>query len=349
MRLYRRLLLAATLLAVVVIGLGAYVRLSDAGLGCPDWPGCYGHWLGVPEAAHEQQAAAAAYPQQPVDAGKAWKEMIHRYAAGTLGLLILGLCLSAWRAELRRQQSPTLPTLLLVIVGLQAALGMWTVTLLLKPVIVTLHLLGGMTTLALLLCLALSRRPVTPSADVGLGTRALAAAALLAVVVQIALGGWVSSNYAALACSDLPLCQGQWRPAMDFAQAFSLHRELGQTAAGELLPATALTAIHWTHRVGALVVALLAGALAVRLLGSGERRWRHWGGLLLGLLLLQIALGLGNVLLALPLALAVAHNLGAAALLSGLLGINILLLRARSGPAPAPAPPALGECCRPGR
>ena len=347
MRLYRRLLLAATLLAFAVIALGAYVRLSDAGLGCPDWPGCYGHWLGVPDAAHEQQAAAAAYPQQPVDAGKAWKEMIHRYFAGTLGLLILGLCLLAWRGELRQRQSPTLPTLLLVIVGIQAALGMWTVTLLLKPVIVTLHLLGGMTTLALLVGLALSGRPTAPPAALVPGTRVLAASALLAVFIQIALGGWVSSNYAALACTDFPLCQGQWRPTMDFAQAFSLHRELGQTAAGDLLPFAALTAIHWTHRLGAVVVALLAGGLAVLLIASGERRWRTAGGALLGLLLGQIGLGIANVLLALPLGLALAHNLGAAALLTAVLAINIELHRApRRAPATAP-PPGLGEYCKP--
>ncbi|HXE37996.1 MAG TPA: COX15/CtaA family protein, partial [Azonexus sp.] len=312
-----------------VIALGAYVRLSDAGLGCPDWPGCYGHWLGVPDAAHEQLAAHQAYPGKPVDSAKAWKEMVHRYFAGTLGLLILALCLLAWRSELRRRQSPTLPTLLLAIVGIQAALGMWTVTLLLKPVIVTLHLLGGMATLSLLVGLALSNRPSTPADALGAGTRWLAAIALFAVFVQIALGGWVSSNYAALACPEFPLCQGQWRPAMEFGPAFSLHRELGQTAAGELLPFEALTAIHWTHRLGALVVAGLAATLAVVLRRTGERRWRNWGGLLFGLLLAQIALGVANVLLALPLGLAVAHNLGAAALLTVLLSINLRLWRAR--------------------
>ena len=160
MHLYRRLLLAATLLALLVIGLGAYVRLSDAGLGCPDWPGCYGHWLGVPDSRHEQLAANAAFPQQPVDTGKAWKEMLHRYCAGTLGLLILAISAQAWRREVRRQYSPVLPMLLFGIVGLQAALGMWTVSLLLKPLIVTLHLLGGMTTLALLSWLMARQRPV---------------------------------------------------------------------------------------------------------------------------------------------------------------------------------------------
>ncbi|HJV93837.1 MAG TPA: COX15/CtaA family protein [Azonexus sp.] len=349
MRLYRRLLLVATLLAFAVIALGAYVRLSDAGLGCPDWPGCYGHWLGVPDAAHEQLVAHQAYPGKPVDSAKAWKEMVHRYFAGTLGLLILALCLLAWRSELRRRQSPALPTLLLVIVGIQAALGMWTVTLLLKPVIVTLHLLGAMATLSLLLGLALGNRPAAPAEALGSGRRWLAAIALFAVFVQIALGGWVSSNYAALACPDFPQCQGQWRPAMEFGQAFSLHRELGQTAAGELLPFEALTAIHWTHRLGALVVAVLVGSLAVALRRTGERRWRNWGGVLLGLLLAQIALGVANVLLALPLGLALAHNLGAAALLTVVLAINLRLWRARHrlDDSPAPEHSPLREYCKP--
>lgn len=346
MRLYRRLLIVATLLAFAVIALGAYVRLSDAGLGCPDWPGCYGHWLGVPDAAHEQLAAAAAYPGRPVDSAKAWKEMVHRYFAGSLGLLILALCLLAWRAEIRRSQSPALPSLLLVIVGIQAALGMWTVTLLLKPVIVTLHLLGGMATLSLLLGLALSGSPsVTPPA--GPGTRLLAAGALCAVIVQIALGGWVSSNYAALACPDLPWCQGQWRPAMDFAAAFSLHRELGQTAAGELLPLPALTAIHWSHRLGAAVVAGLAGGLALALLATASRRWRNWGRLLLALLLMQLALGMANVLFSLPLAVALAHNLGAAALLTTLLTINLRLRRAAAGMPAAGRKTSAAPCGQP--
>lgn len=334
MALYRRLLLATTLLALVVIGLGAYVRLSDAGLGCPDWPGCYGHWVGLPETQQEQQLAQQAYPDRPLHTAKAGKEMLHRYAAGTLGLLILCLCFLAWRPALRQRQSPALPTLLLGVVGLQAALGMWTVTLLLKPVIVTLHLLGGMTTLALLLtlCLKTWRPPTTVVAPPGL--RWLAAAALLAVVVQIALGGWVSSNYAALACPDFPRCQTSWRPAMDMAQAFSLHRDLGYTSDGQLLSNEALTAIHWSHRLGALLVALTVGTLAAKLARSPERRWAHG---LFALLALQLGLGIANVLLSLPLPLAVAHNLGAAALLSGVLAVNLKLWPwARSTPAAHP-------------
>jgi cytochrome c oxidase assembly protein subunit 15 len=253
--------------------------------------------------------------------------MLHRYLAGTLGLLILTLSILAWREECRRQQSPALPTLLLGIVGLQAALGMWTVTLLLKPVIVTLHLIGGMTTLSILVGLALTGplngRKTAADDSIGSGTRRLAAGALLAIIVQIALGGWVSSNYAALACPDFPTCQGQWQPAMDFAHAFSLHRELGETADGQLLPLAALTAIHWSHRLGAIFIALITGMLAFTLLRTGKRRWQNWGWILSFLLLAQISLGIANVLLALPLGLALGHNLGAAMLLTATLAINL--------------------------
>src|SRR5574343_19137 len=268
MRLYHRLLIVATLLAFAVIALGAYVRLSDAGLGCPDWPGCYGHWLGVPDAPHEQHAAAQAFPERPLDTGKAWKEMLHRYLAGTLGLLILTLTVISWRKEMRERQSPALPTLLLGIVGLQAALGMWTVTLLLKPVIVTLHLLGGMTTLALLVSLLIRAHAGAPPPATTSSLRGLATLALCAVAIQIALGGWVSSNYAALACNGFPSCQGAWVPEMDLSHAFTLHRELGQTADGALLSHAALVGIHWSHRVGALLVLCLVGTLAAKLIGE---------------------------------------------------------------------------------
>jgi len=326
---YRRLLAAAVALAFAVIALGAYVRLSDAGLGCPDWPGCYGHLLGIPDEVHEQAAANRAFPERPVETGKAWKEMVHRYFAGTLGLLILGLCLLSWRAERRRHHSPALPTALLGVVVLQGALGMWTVTMLLKPVIVTLHLLGGMTTLALLVALALreARPALAPrSASVtGPALPWLASLSLLAVFAQIALGGWVSSNYAALACTDFPTCQGEWRPPLDFTHGFAVFRELGQTAHGELLPFAALTAIHWVHRLGALAVVALVGTLALVLWRTGAPPWRRWSLVLAGALTLQVALGIANVLLSLPLPLAVAHNLGAALLLTVTLAVNLRL------------------------
>lgn len=322
MRLYRPLLILATLLAFGVISLGAYVRLSDAGLGCPDWPGCYGHLIGVPDAAHEQSAALKAFPDQPVEPHKAWKEMVHRYFAGALGLLIALIAVLAWKHRHALQQSPVLPTVLVGVVGVQALLGMWTVTLLLKPVIVSAHLLGGMTTLALLVWLLLRQRQHGQFSPTG-ELRFLAVLALFVVGIQIALGGWVSSNYAALACGDFPTCLGAWLPEMDFAQAFQMRRELGQTAHGELLSIDALTAIHWAHRVGALIVALIVGFLSAILLRRPE--WRLWGLLLGATLFAQIGLGIANVLLALPLHVAVAHNAGAAILLTVTLALNFRL------------------------
>lgn len=325
MRYYRPLLLAATLLAFAVVTLGAYVRLSDAGLGCPDWPGCYGQLIGVPDAAHERASALAAFPDQPLVAHKAWKEMLHRYCAGALGLLIALIAVVAWRQRRALRQSPVLPAVLVGIVVFQALLGMWTVTERLKPMVVSAHLLGGMTTLALLVWLLLRQQP-QPQAPAN-GLVLPAALALFAVVMQIALGGWVSSNYAALACSDFPTCLGAWLPAMDFARAFALHRDLGQNADGTLLANAALTAIHWSHRVGALVVALLVGRLAYLL--SGRRDWRRWG-LLLGVALgVQIGIGIANILMLLPLPLAVAHNAGAAVLLCITLALNLRLWQAK--------------------
>jgi cytochrome c oxidase assembly protein subunit 15 len=331
-------------LALTVIGLGAWVRLSDAGLGCPDWPGCYGHWLGVPVTDAETAAAAAAWPDKPVDPGRAWKEMVHRYAAGALGLVILALFACAWRSS-GRVRPPALEATLLAVVSAQALLGMWTVTELLKPLIVTAHLLGGMATLALLLALALSGRDRDPAphraADEGPPTLATTAGsgspaagrphgapllrlagvlALLAIVVQIALGGWVSANYAALACQGFPACNGQLWPAADWAAGFEFWRELGQTAAGHELPAGGLVAIHWAHRLGALLVALAVGHFAWRLWRRGRAAA---GGLLLALLGGQLTLGIANVLLNLPLALAVAHNLGAALLFAATLSLHL--------------------------
>jgi cytochrome c oxidase assembly protein subunit 15 len=304
------LVFAATLLALLVVGLGAYVRLSDAGLGCPDWPGCYGHLVGVPDAAHELASAAVAYPDRPVHTGKAWKEMVHRYAAGTLGLLVLAIALSAWR---RRKIVASVENALLALIVLQAALGMWTVTLLLKPVIVTLHLLGGMATWATLVYLV--RRELTPEARL----RPLARWTIAVVFVQIALGGWVSSNYAALACVEFPTCRnGEFLPplaAADFAHGFTLLRELGATASGETLPFAALTAIHLAHRVGALIVLLIVGGYGLLRMQSDHSA----GRLILAALALQIALGVSNVLFSLPLPVAVLHNLGAALLLAALL------------------------------
>lgn len=294
------LALAALALTFVVVVVGAYVRLSDAGLGCPDWPLCYGKPI----------------PDEP-DA-KQWKEMGHRWLAGTLGLLLFALLLAAWR----KRQSPGLATAIAALVVFQAALGMWTVTLLLKPVIVTAHLAGGMTLLALLVWYFLSRlsHATAPEAR---ALRRPAASALAVLAAQILLGGWVSANYAALACPDLPLCLGQVVPPMDFANAFHMLRELGRTDAGELLPQAALTAIHWSHRMFALVVVGVVGWAAMR----AGKLYPTLGIFIGALLLLQFSLGIANVAFNLPLALAAAHNAGAAALLAALVVLNFFVFR----------------------
>jgi len=295
------LCVAALALALIVVVMGAYVRLSDAGLGCPDWPFCYGK--PVPADIADRDALA-----------KAWKEMGHRYLAGTLGALILAIAVAAWR--LRR--SAPLASAIVLLVAFQATLGKWTVTMLLKPAIVTAHLLGGMATLALLAWLALAQWPHAPAPEMR-ALRPVAAIALVAVAMQIVLGGWVSANYAALACPGLPLCPG----AMDFANAFHVVRELGQTAQGDLLSHDALRAIHWTHRLFALVAlaaVLFAAARAYRLVPRLA--------VILGLLvMLQFALGVMNVALGLPLALAAAHNAGAALLLLALVVLNFFVFR----------------------
>jgi cytochrome c oxidase assembly protein subunit 15 len=305
MKLLRATSIAALCLTFVVVVVGAYVRLSDAGLGCPDWPLCYGKPIPA--------EVAGGHP-----VAKQWKEMGHRYLAGSLGFVILLLALLAWR--LRR--SPRLAGAILLLVLFQAALGMWTVTMLLKPAIVTAHLLGGMTIFALLAWYALQLKPHAAAP----ATRALrgpAAAALAALVVQIALGGWVSANYAALACPDLPLCRGQAFPPMDFANAFHVVRELGQTADGALLTNEALTAIHWLHRVFALVAlaATVCAALRARPL------LRSVSNEILVLLALQLSLGVANVAFGLPLPLAAAHTAGAALLLLALVVLNFFSFR----------------------
>src|SRR5712692_1174164 len=303
----RALIIATLCLACVVVVIGAYVRLSDAGLGCPDWPLCYGQ----PIPAGQLDGAAL---------GKAWKEMAHRYLAGALGLLILFVFL----LSLKKRQSRLLATALVLLVVFQATLGMWTVTMLLKPAIVTAHLLGGMATLALLVWLALQSFEFVGDP----GTRAVrfpAFVGLVAAVVQIALGGWVGANYAALACPDLPGCMGQALPPMDFAKAFHVLRELGHTGEGELLPREALTAIHWTHRVFALVLVAVVGWAALK--ASRIAALRPLAALTGILLLLQFSLGVANVALGLPLALAAAHNAGAALLLVSLVVLNFFAFR----------------------
>lgn len=308
----------ATVLALVVVLLGAYTRLTHAGLGCPDWPGCYG-FIGVPQTDAQLAHAERHFPEAPVEAQKGWNEMVHRYFAGTLGLAILGLAVHALVRRGRDGQPLRLPLVLLGVVITQAAFGMWTVTLKLWPQVVTAHLLGGFTTLALLFLLSLRLSGALPALGLPAGLRRLAAAALALVIGQIALGGWVSSNYAAVACVDLPTCHGQWWPAMDFANGFHLTQHIGPNYLGGQLDSDARTAIHMTHRLGALVVTLTLLALAWRLRGEGLGRL---AGLLLTVLALQVGLGISNVLFHLPLPVAVAHNGGGALLLLTLVLVN---------------------------
>ncbi len=321
-----RLALFATLLALLVVMLGAYTRLSHAGLGCPDWPGCYG-FIGVPMSEQNQALAEARFPEAPLEVAKGWYEMVHRYFAGSLGLVILALAIQALRHRGEPDQPLKLPLALLGLVILQAAFGMWTVTLKLWPQVVTAHLLGGFATLGLLFLLCLRLRPrlsvaSKPPFRPPVALRGLAALALVLAIGQVALGGWVSSNYAAVACIDLPTCHGQWWPAMDFANGFHLTQHIGPNYLGGQLDSDARTAIHMSHRLGALVLTLVLLALAWRLRRGGLPRL---AGLLLLALGTQLALGISNVLLHLPLLVAVAHNAGGAVLLLCLVLINYRL------------------------
>lgn len=306
-----RMALAGIALASVVVVLGAYTRLVDAGLGCPDWPGCYGQ-LGVPTGAEEIARAEAAFPDAPVEADKAWVEMIHRYAATALGALILvtlGLAV-------KNRQAWRLPAGLAVLVIAQGAFGAWTVTLKLWPQVVTAHLLGGFATLALLFVLALKERPAQLF-QVDRSLKRLATAALAVVVLQVALGGWLTSNYAALACPDFPTCHGEWLPEMDFRTGFDVAQTVGPNYLGGLMSSDARVAIHFAHRVGAIAVLLVVGVLAWRL-GNRTAGWS-----LAAVLGVQLGLGIANVVFALPLGVAVLHNAGAAALMLMLLAVRL--------------------------
>ncbi|MES1926394.1 COX15/CtaA family protein [Salinisphaera sp. T31B1] len=324
--------LATLCLAFVVITLGAFVRLSDAGLGCPDWPGCYGH-LDVPTAQADVARANERFAHRPVEAPKAWKEMIHRYAAGTLGLLILAMALAALRRSDNPHQQRALPWVLVALVIFQALLGMWTVTLLLKPLIVTGHLLGGMATFALLgWCLYRQGNLFSGWRARSVGTLRVAAGVALALLVgQIFLGAWTSTNYAALACPDFPTCQTYWWPPTDYPAAFTLWHGLGINYEYGILDSIPRATIHWTHRLGAVLIVAVLVALAGLLFRQGvfERRWRGMGLTLLAALALQVGLGISTVVFHLPLPVAVAHNGGAALLLLTLVAINHAAWRAR--------------------
>tara|TARA_R110001592_G_scaffold337465_1_gene624103 strand:+ start:7795 stop:8790 length:996 start_codon:yes stop_codon:yes gene_type:complete len=323
--LFYRLSLAATCLALCVIVLGAYVRLSDAGLGCPDWPGCYGQIL-APTADHEVHQANQAFPERPVESHKAWKEMAHRYLASTLGFVILILAFLAIKKRREPNQALILPLVLVLVVCFQGALGMWTVTLLLKPAIVTLHLLGGMLTLALLSWLTLSQRyPIEKRLSVSPLAKNWAIFAIIILSFQISLGGWTSTNYVALHCYDLPTCQGEWLPPTDFKEGFTIWREVGVDYEGGLLSVEAGTAVHLTHRVGAIITLLVTGFLVLLLIQIKQQLSTRLAAILTIVLATQITLGLLNIVLVLPLVLAVAHNGGAALLLITLVCINRIL------------------------
>ena len=322
---YRRLVFGTVLLTLVVIVMGAYVRLSGAGLSCPDWPGCYGR-LVVPTSEPAVRLANQAFPDRPLVVQRAWKEMIHRYLAGLLGVAIVFLAGFAYRRRADPRQPLVLPGLLVGLVVFQAALGMWTVTLLLKPVVVTAHLLGGMATLALLWWLWTSPTNARVPAPTGVRMWALASGSIM--VVQLTLGGWTSANYAALACPDFPTCQGSWWPEMAFGDAFSPWRELGQTSAGDPLSSRALVAIQVAHRAGALLAILIVGGFAAVSIRDADTYSKHAAVAVLALLLVQAGLGVATVLMARPLVFAVVHNATAALLLSALL----LLIRWRMNP-----------------
>jgi cytochrome c oxidase assembly protein subunit 15 len=315
-----------------LIVFGAFTRLTDSGLGCPDWPGCYGE--ASPLGARDDiQAAQAAMPSGPVTFSKAWIEMIHRYLAMTVGVLILVMAVVSWVERRRLPHSPWWPTATLGWVIVQGLFGKYTVTLKLYPAIVTLHLLGGLVLLALLVLQheAWRERPLALSA--GLRRAGLAVVALL--WLQMALGGWVSTNYAVVACRGFPLCNGQWWPAMNFAEGFTLLRELGRAGHGGYLSFDALVAIQMAHRLVAVVLFAGLAGLAAAL----QRTQRSHAGALAGLALWQGVSGLSNVVLDWPLVAALAHSAGAAALVAV---TTSLMARARerrpaAGGAPAPA------------
>ena len=326
---YARLIGFTAALTLLLIMIGAWVRLTDAGLGCPDWPGCYGKL--TPKGASTQIAQAVAEQggeHGPVSMGKAWREMVHRYIASFLGLLIIAIAVAAWRLRTRLDQPPGLPLALVGIVIFQGLLGMWTVTLLLKPAIVTLHLAGGLLTFALLVWLYCRqvREPRLRDPELLYELRRPAVIGLVLLCAQILLGGWTSTNYAALACTDLPTCQGRWWPEMNFADAFHVIRELGRTSDGEFLPMQALTAIHMMHRIGAVLVLGWLLWLAMRLMRTEGAR--DLGRAILAMVVLQFCLGLSNVWFSLPINVAVAHTGGAALLLALMVVLNFRVARA---------------------
>ena len=321
--MYRKATLFTLILALLVIVLGSYVRLSDAGLGCPDWPGCYGQAI-VGSDPEFKVLAESSFPDSPLNISKAWKEMTHRYVAGFLGLVILVLALMAWTQKQCRAAAITSTSLLLIFVGLQAALGMWAVTMKVMPVIVTGHLLLGFITFWLIFWIYLRVNPKIELARQhgGAGPKGLAIIAMLVLFLQIILGGWTSTNYAAMACSDFPRCNGSWLPAVDYLSALNFFSGL-ETGYSGVLSFDGQVAVHWMHRAGALLSFALLTFLMLRATSEHCVKPVRKAGLILSLLLLlQILLGVFSVKLELPLWIAVAHNAVAALLMLPLLAIS---------------------------
>lgn len=309
--LLRKLAGLGIVMTLVVVVLGAYVRLSDAGLGCPDWPGCFGQVF-APSDAAERAAVAAHYPDIEVDSGKAWKEMVHRYLASSLGLVVVVM----WFVALvnRRTTPFKAITFLLALICFQGALGMWTVTKLLQPAIVTAHLLGGMSVLATFAYLYIKTGAswvVSPHKRLN----QVISLFLVVTAAQIALGGWTSTNYTGLHCPDFPTCQGQWLPATNFSEAFTITAEEGVNYEGGTLSNAAAVTVHVTHRLGAIAVLLASILFLVLALKTGNQHHRRWAFVLFGVVCVQAAIGITTVLLHLPVPIATLHNAGAALLL----------------------------------
>ena len=317
----KKITLTAIVLAFVVIVFGAYVRLTDAGLGCPDWPGCYG-FFGVPESSESLLEVEKTFPGQVVESGKAWREMIHRYIASTLGFMILilfGLSFSQKRKSGDHRKT-RLPFYLLILVIFQGLLGMWTVTLKVHPAIVSAHLIGGLSTLSLLFFYYKKLNTINPTIERLNGFVVLGFCFL---IIQILLGGWTSTNYAALGCPDLPLCYGQiWPDNMDFKTGFLSWQSFGENYEGGLLPPPARTAIHFTHRMGAIVALFLLGSIGIKYLSHNHKPVQSAAKYFLAALIIQLMIGVVMVWTSINLSLATAHNAFAAILLLSF--INLL-------------------------
>jgi heme a synthase len=330
------LAIIATSLALIAVLLGAYTRLKDAGLGCPDWPGCYGQWQ-VPHTNDQLQRATIAYPQQQIDQSKAWPEMLHRYVAGTLATLTIILAIAAYRRRSFLSRRFLSSGLLIGLIVFQALLGMWTVTLLLYPPIVMGHLLAGMTLTAVLWWLTIRLNGyfsqvadphlVKPLHHMTLRRlRIVAGIALAVLAIQIALGGWTSANYAGPSCPDFPTCQGKWLPAMDLAKGFNWAMPIGHNFQGGVLDNAGRIAIHMMHRFGALITSIMVGGLALWLMIVANNNTLKVLGFSIALLLLcQITIGISFVLLHFPLGLGVVHNGLAVLLLLSLVALNASL------------------------